>query len=86
MKRCVLLLVLAGCGPGSRDAPRPIAPYPEAANDFKSDDSTALPPADDDNDGIENDADGCPLAAESWSDPVRDGCPGGSPDAGVRQR
>jgi hypothetical protein len=85
MKRLVLVMLVAACGPGSRDAPRPIAPYPEAAQDFQGDDdSAAMPVADDDNDGIQNDADGCPLAAEKWDDPVRDGCPGGSPDAGVR--
>ena len=77
------LTFVAACGPGSRDAPRPIAPYPEAAQDFQGDDdSTAMPPADDDNDGITNEADGCPLAAEKWDDPVRDGCPQTSRDAG----
>jgi hypothetical protein len=84
MRTLALVLLLAACGPGSRDAPRPIAPYPEATQDFRGGEDT-MPPDDDDNDGIANDNDGCPLAAEPWDDPVKDGCPAyPAPDAGAR--
>jgi hypothetical protein len=84
MKRMTLLAAIAACGPGSHDAPRPIAPYPAAAGDFdRESNDLSTPTNDDDNDGIQNEQDGCPLAAEKWDDPVKDGCPSGSPDAGV---
>jgi hypothetical protein len=82
VKRWLLLLAIvvsAACG-GSRDAPRPIGPYP--TTDFQSPQDLQSPD-DDDNDGISNDQDGCPLAAEPWDDPVHDGCPMFAIDAGV---
>ncbi len=85
MRRALLvvlgLVLAAGCGPGSRDAPRPIGPYP--TTDFQEP-RDLQPTDDDDNDGISNDQDGCPLAAEPWDDPVHDGCPDVSVDAGVK--
>jgi hypothetical protein len=76
----VVLLGFGACGPGSTDAPRPVGPYP--ATDMNSPEDLHSPD-DDDNDGLSNDQDGCPLAAEPWNDPVRDGCPTVRLDAGT---
>jgi hypothetical protein len=80
VKRALILIVIAACGPGSRDAPRPIGPYPNTDFEHQGD---VQAPDDDDNDGLSNDMDGCPLAAEPWDDPVRDGCPTFTVDAGT---
>jgi hypothetical protein len=82
MKRILLVGVLAACGPGSQDAPRPVMSS-EAQRDFRGRDQDMQVIDDDDNDGIANDHDSCPLAYEPYDDPHRDGCPEISADAGV---
>jgi len=76
-----IAFALAACG-GNRDAPRPIAPSPTLGGQ-QSEGGIEHMQNDDDGDGIANDHDGCPLAREAWDDPVRDGCPDQSVDAGV---
>lgn len=63
---------LVGCASAS-NAPRPIPDSPTERWRSGGDDVT--PMNDDDNDGIPNSSDNCPLAREDWSDPVKDGCP-----------
>lgn len=80
MRRYLPVLILAACS-GSQDAPRPLADPPAIR---EADQSTWETKGDDDGDGVPNDADGCPLAAEKYSDPNRDGCPEDAPpDAGA---
>lgn len=80
MRRYLVVVMLAACS-GSQDAPRPVADPPAIR---EADQSSWETEPDDDGDGVPNDADGCPLAAESYGDPHRDGCPDGpAPDAGA---
>jgi hypothetical protein len=70
----MFVLFVAACA-GSSDAPRPIGPSPVDEYNKTSGNPTAVMD-DDDNDGIPNEADKCPLAYEPYNDPPpRDGCP-----------
>jgi hypothetical protein len=81
MRLALVLFFVAGCG-GSMDAPRPIADSPVI--DDNEEPGLANTPADDDGDGVPNDADLCPLARESYNPSNPDGCPDTpGADAGV---